>query len=164
MSDLNPPISEDWLRDSGFKWHQIERQPSKHWVLWLGDAIDERMVSFEDLGVEVAVDSRDEKPFAYVWLRADYAGRYSRFLHVRHMKTVDELIRLIEGVTGQTWDIGNNFYGSMCTPKQAERRRREQERLDLRMLQGRKWYDVEKDDNRGRALPVHLRKTEGDST
>jgi hypothetical protein len=36
-SGVNELISEDWLRSVGFKWHQIDRQPSRHWVLGCRD-------------------------------------------------------------------------------------------------------------------------------
>lgn len=36
-------ITEDWLRDCGFKWEQHERQPAKHWVLWIGVAWSRRL-------------------------------------------------------------------------------------------------------------------------
>jgi hypothetical protein len=39
-ADLDESISEPWLRCAGFKWHQIDRQPSKHWVLWLSHCFD----------------------------------------------------------------------------------------------------------------------------
>jgi hypothetical protein len=35
------PISEQWLQLAGFKWHHIERQPNRQWVLWLGSAIED---------------------------------------------------------------------------------------------------------------------------
>ena len=45
----------------------------------------------------------------------------------------------------------------MRTPEQAERVRRQDERLDRVWLrQGSKWYEAEKDDTRGGALAEHL--------
>ncbi len=32
-------ITEDWLYAVGFRWHQLDRQPNKQWLLWLGNAI-----------------------------------------------------------------------------------------------------------------------------
>jgi len=29
-------LTEEWLKRVGFKWHQLDRQPDKHWLLWLG--------------------------------------------------------------------------------------------------------------------------------
>lgn len=36
------PITEEWLKSVGFKWHQFDRQPDKHWLLWLGGGLKER--------------------------------------------------------------------------------------------------------------------------
>ncbi len=51
---MDKPITEDWLREVGFKWHQIERQNEKQWLLWLGDACNESgRIDTQDLGIEV---------------------------------------------------------------------------------------------------------------
>jgi hypothetical protein len=162
------PITEDWLKSAGFKWHQLERQPDKHWLLWLGDATRERhsFTSYEDIGIELAPcwwkNRKDENVGDvgswFCWFRDDAAGRYHRFIHIRHLRTVGELIHLIEAITGQTWDPANNLYGSMRKPEDAERIRQESQRLDRRMIfeSWQKWSDIEKDDTRGRALPEHM--------
>lgn len=151
---MNEPITEEWLREVGFKWHQLERQLHKHWLLWLGDALDNRATSFDDLGVEVSTGSDD---WWFCWLRSDHAGRYSRFIHIRHVRSRGELIGLIEGVTGRSWNPQDALYGSLHTPERGERLRAEAKRLDLQMLDSRpKWREIEKDDSRGRALPEHL--------
>lgn len=152
MKGMN--ITEDWLREVGFKWHQFDRQPDKHWLLWLGPAIPDRITSFEDLGVEVA-PCMDGKWFC--WLRADTSGRYHRFIHIRHIESRDELIALIEGLTGQRWNPANNIYGAMHTPENAKRIWQDLERPDHQIREhGHKWSEVEKDDTRGRALPEHM--------
>jgi hypothetical protein len=145
-------ITEEWLRESGFKWHQLDRQPDKHWLLWIGEAAND---CHDSLGVEVTPLRRDGEWFC--WLRSDFAGRYHRFLHVRHVKTTDDLIKMIEGLTGQTWDVANNLYGSMRKSKTAARMRAEAERLDRKfMMESHKWTEIEKDDSMGGALPEHL--------
>jgi hypothetical protein len=58
------PITEEWLSSAGFRWHQLDRQPEKHWVLWLGDALEDRMTSFADLGIEVCAGGIDDTGFA----------------------------------------------------------------------------------------------------
>lgn len=162
-----PAITEDWLREAGFKWHQLDRQPDKHWLLWLGDAINgvRGFTSFEDLGIELAptwFTKEGEQPESWhCWLRSDAAGRYHRFIHVRHLKTTDELIALIEALTGQKWEPANVWYGSLKPPEIAKWLREEREkRLDRQLTLGAephaKWCEVEKDDTRGRALPEHL--------
>lgn len=136
-------ISEEWLRASGFKWEQLDRQPSKHWILWLAPACIDPVettrrlfASTEDLGIELAVNDGSQS-FWYCWLRADYAGRYSRFLHVRHMLYASEVVRLIEAVTGRKWNPQDVLYGAFRDPETARRLREDAERLDQRLA--REW-------------------------
>ena len=174
-------ITEDWLREAGFKWHQFDRQPQKHWLLWLGNAAgQDRITSSEDLGIELAPawwpnrhgDDVGNLGAWHCWLRSDTAGRYHRFIHIRYLRTRYELIDLVEALTGQVWDPMNHLFGSVHTPQNAERLRRDFDRLDRQLTTGApvhaRWYDVEKDDTRGRALPEHLQahadqKSEGGS-
>ena len=163
---LSAPITEDWLKSVGFKWHQLDRQPSKHWVLWLGHGLNqgESLTDSEDIGIELAADCppRDgSAPDWFCWFRSDCAGRYHRFIHLRHLRTNTEVIRLIEAITGYPFDPANHLYGSALTPERAAlTRKRDGTRLDRQMiLEGSpfdKWAEVEKDDTRGRALPEHL--------
>lgn len=155
MNDHSTPITEGWLEQAGFKWHQIERQPSKHWLLWLGPAIDDGITTVDDIGVEVAPGFRGDGWFC--WFRSDVGGRYSRFIHVRQITATEDLVRLIEAITGQTWDVANNLYGSMHSLRRAARFREHEHRLDRELLvHNPKWSEVEKDDSRGRALPEHM--------
>lgn len=162
---MSEPITEEWLKSVGFKWHQMDRQPDKHWLLWLGGAIPDRITSFEDLGIELAPrwwknrngDDVGEVGSWHCWLRADTSGRYHRFLHVRPLRTAAEVVQLVEALTGQSWNTDNHLYGNVYQPKQAESIRRDLDRLDHRVREGNhKWSEVEKDDTRGRALPEHL--------
>lgn len=135
-------ITEDWLRACGFKWEQLERQPSKHWVLWVADAcidpIERRMFSScNDLGVELAFNDVQDFQYWYCWLRADYAGRYSRFLHVRHMLYQDEVVKLIEAMTGREWQPADAMYGSLHSPEAAAYLRKDSESLHQRLA--REW-------------------------
>jgi hypothetical protein len=164
---LHAAINEDWLKSAGFKWHQLDRQTDKHWLLWLGDATRERhsFTSFEDIGIELAPcwwknstgDDAGDVGKWFCWFRDDAAGRYHRFIHIRHLRTVGELVLLVEAITGQKWDPANNLYGSMRKPEDAERIRQESQRFDRRLIEsGPPWSDIEKDDTRGRALPEHM--------
>lgn len=155
-------LSEEWLKSAGFKWHQLERQPAKMWTLWLGGCTRTGISSFEDLGIEVADNGGYPKPGAFtVFLRADHAGRYSRFIHIRYVYSQEEVIAIIEALTGQKWDPANNIYGSMHTPEQAKRITEESKRLDLQWLRANhKWNEIEKDDTRGKALPEHYEAAE----
>lgn len=160
LDPLYYPISEAWLKSVGFKWHQFDRQPDKHWLLWLGGALNQppSLTDYEDLGIEVA-PGLDGTWFC--WLRSDAAGRYHRFIHLRHIDTRSALIQIIEAISGQKWCPENNLYGSMRKPEHAERIRRDLERADVRIRnENTKWLTVEKDDTRGRALPEHMEVAE----
>lgn len=151
-------ITEEWLQSVGFRWHQLERQPSKHWLLWLGDAVrakDGGLTATEDIGIELA-ESLGRGGW-FCWFRADCAGRYSRFIHLRHLTTQDEVIRLVEVVSGWPWRPQDHFYGSCLSPASADHVRAEHDRMDRRLLrEGHPWREIERDDSRGRALPEHM--------
>jgi hypothetical protein len=151
-------LTEDWLKANGFKWHQLDRQPDKHWLLWLGAAVDGGMfTTFEDLGIEVAPHTPTDHEKWFCWLRGDGAGRYHRFIHLRHIRTTGELVAIITALTGQPFDSANCLYGILRTPEQAARIRIDDERMDRRLNRtGYPWSAAEKDDTRGRALPEHL--------
>jgi len=92
----------------------------------LGAAAERKVASFEDLRIELGKSLLGDRWCC--WLRSDVDYRSSHFIHVRHLKTQDELIRLIEGLTGRRWNPENNLYGSMRTLEEAEFIRREQRR------------------------------------
>lgn len=149
------PITEDWLKSVGFKWHELERQGSKQWLLWMASAFADGFTSFEDLGITLSKGACDEKWFC--WLRGDYSHRFSRFIHVRHLSTQDEVIKLVEACTGLPWNTANHMNGSVLTQESADRRRKDWERLDLKwMREGHPWRDIEEDESRGGALPEHM--------
>ena len=158
------PITEGWLKEVGFKWHQFDRQPGKHWVLWLGDAVGQGLVtSFEDIGIEVSTMQYENalgevvgQDAWFCWLRSDAAGRYHRFIHLRHLRTRGELIALVEAIAGQPWNPENHLYGSVRSPEQAAKIRARDAEMDRRMARETPWYGIEKDDSRGRALPEHM--------
>lgn len=162
---MNEPITEDWFKSVGFKWHEMDRQEAKHWLLWLGSAIPDRLTSFEDLGLELAPrwwknrndDDVGEVGSWYCWLRADTSARYHRFIHIRPVRTRAEVIGLVEILSGQPWNPENHWGGCVYQPKHMEVLRRDLGRFDHQIReQSHKWADVEKDDSRGRALPEHM--------
>jgi hypothetical protein len=158
-------LTEAWLRANGFKWHQFERQPSKHWLLWLGDVVaDGGMTCYEDLGIEVAFGShrgRGNLDGWFCWLRSDAAGRYHRFIHLRTLLTERDLVIAIQGITGVEFNPEHCWNGCLLRPEQTEWRRRENDRLDRQLMRaGHRWYDIERDDTRGRALPEHMEVAE----
>lgn len=163
IGDPRTPLTDQWLADVGFRWHQMDRQPSKHWVLWLGLAIADHNISMSDLGIELAgnrfvnrYDRLVDHEKYFCWLRSDSAHRYSRFLHIRHLRTRGELLDMIYGLTGVHFDPANCWYGSLVTPEMAARNRIEHDRLDMRMARdGHPHNDLEKDDTAGRAMIEH---------
>jgi hypothetical protein len=161
-----PLITEEWLKSVGFKWHQFDRQPGKHWLLWLGGGLKQRpsLTDYEDIGIELTanVPPRDgEPPEWFCWFRSDCAGRYHRFIHVRHLTTTKDVIDLVQAISGRPWAPRNHLYGSLRSPESAERLRKDLERLDQRLMrEGHKWAEVDNDDSRGRALPEHMRVAE----
>lgn len=136
---MEEPITEGWLSASGFKWHQHERQPTKHWVLRLGSAVEGGMFSCpEDLGLEVAgawwfnraggrVSAVEGDPWN-VWITGQGRG----FIHVRHFRAVAELVRLIEALTGLPWNAEDSLYGALHTPDRAARLRADDAAATLR--------------------------------
>lgn len=156
---LNKPITEAWLKEVGFRWHQFERQPNKQWLLWLGDCLREGsgwgFTSYEDLGIELTYNKLDDSWFC--WLRSDCAGRYHRFIHVRHLHLCGDVIQLVVALTGCSWSPENHINGCALKPEHAAARRNEADRIDRVLLRGgHPWLEVEKDDARGRALPEHM--------
>ena len=132
-------LSGEVLSAMGFKWTQEDRQPSKHWLLWIAPAcIDpiehgRRMfASRDDLGIELA-HSGGRDDFWYCWMRADYAGRYSRFLHVRHVTEREEVVAIIEALTGRPFVESDCIYGAFHPPEDAERLRADADSLHMRL-------------------------------
>lgn len=152
------PITEDWLKSIGFKWHEFERQNAKHWLLWLGGGLRQKpsLTDVEDIGIELSPGWRDEQEW-FCWLRSDAAGRYHRFIHLRHVTTRGDVIGLVEAISGRPWTPENHIYGSLHSPEAAERIRRDLQRPDQRLrFSAPRWAEIEKDDGRGRALPEHM--------
>lgn len=131
-------ISEEWLSKCGFKWEQHDRQPSRHWRLWLGSAIMKPGNDFtldpDSLGIEIAKspplsDHRDV--YWNCWIRNDIAGRYSRIIHVRYIHLQIEVEKLIESLIGYKLEWENVFFGGLRMPLHADRLREEQKRFDI---------------------------------
>ena len=158
------PITEEWLKDVGFKWHEFDLQNTKHWLLWLGGGLKEKpaLTCYEDIGIELAANSARDGllPDWFCWLRSDAAGRYHRFIHLRHVETRRDVTALVEAISGRPWTPENHLYGSLHSPANADRIRTDRQRADQRMIHEAgphaKWAEIEKDDTRGRALPEHM--------
>ena len=134
------PLSEVWLRSTGFTSSQGERQPHKHWTLKLGWAVDGgRFSTPDDLQIEVTpawwtnrngerVQAAPGEPW-YCWVRGDGRG----MVHIRHLQFCDELTRLIEAMTGQPWAPENVVFGLLHTPERAAQIRAEDQAREARL-------------------------------
>jgi hypothetical protein len=129
------PLTEEFLRDVGFRWHQNELQPNKMWLLWIGGAMFSRngMASFDNFGLELSESTWEGERYFSLWFRSDIAGRYSRFLWARDLTTVEQLVRVIESLTDAPFSPLNVLYGSLHTPEQAARLRVSEQRSDWRI-------------------------------
>lgn len=115
--DREALLTEDWLRDQGFKSSQQERQTWKHWSLYLGWASGQKNACMEDLIVEVTMawwhnhhgDPVGDTEAWNCWLR----GMNNSLLHVRYIKTRGELLGLIEALTGRSWDRSLSYFGNL---------------------------------------------------
>jgi hypothetical protein len=143
------PITEEWLKSSGFRWDEWERSGGKHWTLWFGDIQKQSFSSFEDLGIEVCRNRPDSAEWS-CWLRSDCSHKYARFIHLRYVTEQRELITLVEALTGLAWQPENHLYGSIRTPSAAAHIRETEDRLDRRVMKQSKWAKHESDKSAAR--------------
>jgi len=100
------PLSYDWLLANGWrKLERGERQPTDHCRRAAGlETVDEHFLAApEDLCIDVCPDRWPDTQFWHCWLtQAVSVNRQPhRWIHVRHLKTVRDLIVLYEGITGR---------------------------------------------------------------
>lgn len=154
-TELAMPITAEWLKEVGFRWHQFDRQPERQWLLWIGQMQGDGLHSYEDIGIELAPKLTGNG--WHCWLRSDAAGMYHRFIHLRYLNSRAGLIKLFEGLTGHNWAPENNYMGVAHMPAAMQAIRDEQDRLDRALLRQRTtWYEAENDPTRSGALPEHL--------
>lgn len=139
-------ITEEWLKSVGFRWQEVERS-GKHWTLWL--AQPDGFTSFEDLGIELC-EWTGLEPSWHCWFRSDCSHKYSRFIHLRHLKFRLEVEIMVAALTGMKWNPENHLYGSVRTPEDAARIRAETDRLDRRIMHSNKWAKHESDPSAAR--------------
>lgn len=152
LGDLSLPIDADWLREIGFRWHQLDRQPDQHWLLWMGDAMNDCVTCYEDIGIEVAPAGTGDW---FCWLRSDAGSRYGRFIHLRHIRSRRDLILILEGIAGCGFAPEHCIGGSWMTPEHAARVKGQEQRLDRVLMRQTPWHAVERDSSRGGALVDH---------
>lgn len=130
-------ITEEWLRDCGFKWEQLDRQPSKNWLLWIGLAcLDHgQFQSPDSLGIQLckSTSSAGGIDLWNCWIRSDIVGRYARLIHIRYVYLQSEVESIIAGLTGRTVNWQDSMYGCLYSPLQAEQLRQDRMRLDQRI-------------------------------
>ena len=152
--NLNDPITEEWLKSVGFRWDEWERSGGKHWTLWFGDIANEGFSSFEDLGLELAppiVNRIGEANSSwFCWLRSDFSHKYGRFIHLRHVREIGDVIQIIVALIGQDWKPQNHLYGAIRTEKAAQYLRESESRLDRQIMKSSKWDEHEKDESQMR--------------
>lgn len=121
---MDDPITEDWLSEVGFKWHQGERQPNKHWTLWLGWGSSETRQDMHDIGIEITMSGWPNRFGQYVGDKTKWMcwiarkGSYGFF--VRDIKLKDDVIKLVEALTGEKWNPENHMYGNCYAPELAK--------------------------------------------
>jgi len=101
------PLTYGWLTANG--WHMLERgerQPTDHCrrAVGLETVEDEHfLVSPEDVCIDVCPDRWPDAKFWFCWLTKAVARNRQphTWIHMRHLKTVRDLVLLYEGVTGR---------------------------------------------------------------
>ena len=124
---MTDSISEQWLIDSGFKYYQEERQTHKHWQLWLGWGNDQNSSCIDDIGIELTMawwPNRNGEKIGNAdgwncWIISHSGMR--KHVHVRHLRTKAEVIKLVEAITGVDWDPSNHMYGNCYYAEMAKR-------------------------------------------
>ena len=123
-------LTDEWLGEIGFKWHQEERQTTKHWTLTLGWGAPNTRACHEDLCIEVADGAMNGEWFC--WLRR--GTRFSNnFIHIRHIRYKSELTNMITALTGTEFKAENCMYGNFYNDRIAAKLRKEYEELKARM-------------------------------
>ncbi len=95
-------ITEEWLASVGFKYRDPEeRQPFKHWTLTFREHDDYGLYLettapgwLNRNGEHIAADQG-----WYLWL-----GRGHKHFHLRHVFEREEIIAIVEALTGQKWE------------------------------------------------------------
>jgi hypothetical protein len=84
----------------------------------------------EDIGIELCSDAPSEPGQWHCWLRSDFAYKYNRFIHIRHLRFQHELIAIIVALSGVPWNPERHLYGAIRNRKTAEYLIKSEVRLD----------------------------------
>lgn len=95
-------ITEEWLGDVGFKYREPgERQQFRHWTLTFSEPDDYGM--YLETTKSGWLNAQGEHIGAdggwFLWL-----GREHKFIHLRYVYERDEIIAVVEALTGQKWE------------------------------------------------------------
>ena len=122
---ISRPLTEAWLSENGFKYYQEERQPHKHWTLWLGWGSEYKNSCNDDIGVELSMAwwfNRNQEKIGDVdgwhcWIISGRGARKS--IHVRLIYSEYDLINLVTAITGNEWKPENHMFGNCYTDDHA---------------------------------------------
>lgn len=115
-------LSADVLHALGFRkmWTQGNRRAN--FVLWLGDS-RQHCTGTDDVGLELSPNADEpgalsDDPRWFCWLRSDTVQSRGRFCFIRFMRKRNELVALIEAVTGQPYNRERIEHGCFRYPGQ----------------------------------------------
>ena len=112
-------ITYNWLIKNGWnKLPRFERQTCDHCRRCLGSETtgDKFLVASEDLCIDLAPATRDgDEWFCWITYAAGSNAFPMKFIHVRHMRFVEEVIALYEALTGRKFANGKWVLGA-CRP------------------------------------------------
>lgn len=101
-------ITEEWLAEVGFKYREPgERQQFRHWTLTFSEPDDYGMFIETTMPgwLNAAGDHIGADRGWFLWL-----GREHKFIHLRHVWEREEIVAVVEALTGAKWEpsrIGN---------------------------------------------------------
>lgn len=95
-------LTEEWLGEVGFKYREPgERQAWRHWTLTFSEPDDHGMYLettkpgwLNRNGEHIGADHG-----WFLWL-----GRSTQLIHLRHVTEREEIVAVVEALTGQKWE------------------------------------------------------------
>lgn len=95
-------ITEEWLAEVGFKYREPgERQAFRHWTLTFSEPDDCGM--YLETTMPGWLNANGDHIGAdrgwFLWL-----GREHKFIHLRHVWEQQEIVAVVEALTGQKWE------------------------------------------------------------
>lgn len=105
-SDINEPLTYEWLAANGFREiERLERQPTPIFRRCIGleTVGDHWFRAGEDLCIDVSANlpPASDKWFCFLSRNHSPNRQSGRFIHIRKLRTVGDLVLLYEGLTGR---------------------------------------------------------------